>query len=295
MRIPAKVDIAINVYGKPFQTALAIRSLIKYSGDHVGRIFIKLEKKQPFGFDENQLRDLLQDLDVVYYKPSLFLGWWQIQKRNWVNKLLFKIPMFRFSIRYQYPWEKTEANYLFLSHNDMVFHGDILANYLSKIENNIAIGHIGQCWNCPAHKTHCDGDRYWDYRPTMDELSKLYENWPVNRAIIWGLIQPGKASWPLPECRLNEHSALINMQIARKLTAPKGSFSPIGLMTMDIGIKWFQDAANAGYKVVHDSFFKYAKHGMFNEAGSGHGALFDENLYNREESLAKEMLESKTF
>lgn len=112
MRISVKVDIAINVYGKPFQTALAIRSLIKYSGDHVGKIFIKLEKTT-FGFDENQLRDLLQDLDVVYYKPSLFLGWWQIQKRNWGNKLLFKIPMFRFSIRYQYPWEKTEANYLF--------------------------------------------------------------------------------------------------------------------------------------------------------------------------------------
>jgi hypothetical protein len=66
-------------------------------------------------------------------------------------------------------------------------------------------------------------------------------------------------------------------------------------MTMDIGIKWFQDAANAGYKVVHDSFFQYAKHGMFNEAGSGHGALFDENLYNKEELLANEMLESKSF
>ena len=49
MRISAKVDIAINVYGKPFQTALAIRSLLKYSGDHVGRFFINLEKKQPFG------------------------------------------------------------------------------------------------------------------------------------------------------------------------------------------------------------------------------------------------------
>jgi hypothetical protein len=94
-------------------------------------MFINLEKKQPFGFDENQLKDLLQDLDVVYYKPSLFLGWWQIQKRNWVNKLLFKIPMFRYSIRYQNSWEKTKANYLLLSHNDMVFHGDILANYLS--------------------------------------------------------------------------------------------------------------------------------------------------------------------
>jgi hypothetical protein len=34
---------------------------------------------------------------------------------------------------------------------------------------------------------------------------------------------------------------------------------------------------------------------MFNEAGSGHGALFDESLYKKEESLAKEMLESKSF
>jgi hypothetical protein len=295
MYISAKVDIAINVYGKPYQTALAIRSLIKYSGDHVGRIFINVEKKQPFGFHESQLKSLLSDLDVVYYTPSLFLGWWQIQKRNWVNKLLYHIPAFRYSIRYQYPWEKTSANYLFLSHNDMVFHGDILSAYLSKVGDSIAIGHVGQCWNCPAHKVHCDGGRYWDYRPTMNELSTLYENWPVDRAVIWGFIQAEKPSWPLPECRLNEHAALINMTVARKLTVPQGSLSPIGLMTMDTGIKWFQDVANAGYKVIHDSFFKYSKHGMFNEAGSGHGALFDESLYKKEESLAKEMLESKSY
>jgi hypothetical protein len=34
---------------------------------------------------------------------------------------------------------------------------------------------------------------------------------------------------------------------------------------------------------------------MFNVAGSGHGALFDRELYVYEEKMAKEMLEKASF
>ena len=34
-----KVDVAVNVYGKPYQTVLSILSLLKYSKNHMLSIF----------------------------------------------------------------------------------------------------------------------------------------------------------------------------------------------------------------------------------------------------------------
>ena len=35
-----KVDVAVNVYGKPYQTVLSILSLLKYSKNHINNIYI---------------------------------------------------------------------------------------------------------------------------------------------------------------------------------------------------------------------------------------------------------------
>jgi hypothetical protein len=35
-----KVDVAVNIYGKPYQTVLSILSLLKYSKNHINNIFI---------------------------------------------------------------------------------------------------------------------------------------------------------------------------------------------------------------------------------------------------------------
>lgn len=290
-----KVDIALNVYGKPYQTALTLRSLLKYSGDYVNKIFIVLERKQPNNFSHQLLRSLLSDLPIEYYTPQLYLGWTEKNLRPWMLKILLKLPSYRYSIRYQYAWEKTKAPFLFLTHNDMVYHTDIISTYLNNLNGNIAIGHVGQCWNCPAHKIHCDGSKYFDYRPDMDELRALYDGWKVDRAVQMGLLKDGMTSWPLPECRLNEHAALFDMSIARPLTIPEGPCTPVGTMNMDIGVKWFQEIAMRGLRVSHDSYLNHARHGMFNVQGSGHGALFDRELYEYEEKMAKEMLESQNF
>lgn len=290
-----KVDIALNVYGKPYQTALTLRSLLKYSGDYVNKIFIVLERKQPNNFSHQLLRSLLSDLPIEYYTPQLYLGWTEKNLRPWMLKILLKLPSYRYSIRYQYAWEKTKAPFLFLTHNDMVYHTDIISTYLNNLNGNIAIGHVGQCWNCPAHKIHCDGSKYFDYRPEMNELRDLYDGWKADRAVKLGLLNDGMTSWPLPECRLNEHAALFDMSIARPLTIPEGQCTPVGTMTMDTGIKWFHEISMRGIRVSHDSFFNHARHGMFNVQGSGHGALFDRELYEYEEKMAKEMLESQNF
>ncbi len=291
----SKIDVAMNVYGKPYQTALTLRSLLKFSGQHIGKIFITLEKNQPAGFSEDVLRSLLADLPIHYYTPRMYLGWTEKIRRPWIVQALWSFSFYRHSIRYQYAWEKSKAKYLFLTHNDMVYHADVLSGYLANLKGRIAVGHVGQCWNCPAHEVHCDGSRYWSYRPDLKEVRDLYVGWKADRAVHQGQLADGKLSWPLPECRLNEQAALLDMELARPITVPKGPCAPIGTMTMDIGIKWFQEVALQGFQVAHDSYFNYAKHGMFNVAGSGHGALFDRELYDYEERMAKEMLEKAAY
>jgi hypothetical protein len=294
MEVP-KIDISLNVYGKPYQTALTIRSLMKYSGQHVGKIFITLEKNQPEGFSKDLLKDLLADLPIEYYTPQMYLGLYQKIRRAWIVQALLPFSFYRHSIRYQYAWENTKARYLFLSHNDMVYHADVLSGYLENLKGRIAVGHVGQCWNCPAFEVKCDGARYWEYRPPMQELRSLYEGWKVDRAILNGQLEDSIPSWPLPECRLNEQAALIDMEMARPITMPLGPCAPIGTMTMDTGVKWFKEISLMGYQVSHDSYFNYARHGMFNAIGSGQNSLFDRELYDYEEHMAKEMLESAGY
>jgi hypothetical protein len=39
------IDVAINVFGKPWQTIVTLRSLLKTNGEHIDRIYIVKEKK----------------------------------------------------------------------------------------------------------------------------------------------------------------------------------------------------------------------------------------------------------
>jgi hypothetical protein len=283
-----KIDISINVYGKPYQTALTIQSLVKYSGHHIGKIFLTFEKKQPVGFSKELLISLLQGLDIHFFTPSIFIG----IKGSSFLKLFTLFRFFRYAIRYQYAWENTKSDYLFISHNDMVYTNDILAEYIDKINGHIAIGQVGQCWNCPAYKKHCDGSIYWEYRPNITELTRMYNEFNNIRKIPLNRL---KHSWPLPECRLNEMAAMFNMKLAKPITIPEGKFAPIGLMSLDIGTEWFKDISQSGFKVINHSYTDYARHAMFNKLGNGHSSLFNQDQYDFEEQMAKEMLELRSF
>ncbi len=289
------VDVIVNVYGKPYQTAVSLWSLIKFSEKHIGKIYVILEKKQPEGFDETLLRKLLVGLPVEIYTPPFFFGWWEGRRKGLINQILLWFKSYRNSIRYQYAWEKSKSPFLFLMHNDMLIFDDLIGHYLSKIGPHAGIGQIGQCWNCPAFGMHCDGDRYWDYRPTPQEVVDLYESRPEGRAIVHGLVGLDQKSWPMPECRLNEHAALIQMSIAKPATSPHGHVQPIGIKNqLDLGIRWFHDMSLAGYRMVNESYEPYAKHAWTNGTDCGHASLFDQNQYAREEEIAKQELTKYT-
>lgn len=282
------VDVIVNVYGKPYQTAVSIWSLMKFSEKHIGKIYVILEKKQPDGFDEVLLRRLLTGLPVEFYTPPFFFGWWEGRRKGLLNQILLWFKSYRYSIRYQYAWEKSKAPFLFLMHNDMLVFDDLIGHYLAKIGPHAGIGQIGQCWNCPAFEKHCDGNRYWDYRPSSQEVVDLYATRPDGRANVHGLVGLDMTSWPLPECRLNEHAALIQMSVAKPVTSPQGSVQPIGYKNrIDIGISWFQGMSLTGYRILHESYEPFAKHAWTNGTDCGHASLFDQNQYVREEEIAK--------
>ena len=40
------IDVAMNIFAKPYQTALSVLSLFKHSGGHVGNVWLQFE---PYG------------------------------------------------------------------------------------------------------------------------------------------------------------------------------------------------------------------------------------------------------
>ncbi len=288
MKNSPKVDVGIMVFGKLYQTAVSIHSLMKYSGKHIHKIYVTFEKEQPFGFDFNELKKLLEGLPVVYNVSERFFSFQNLSSKSIKQRLKFLIPSYRKSVRYQYAWEEAKMDYLFLMHNDMLFKDDLIGHYLTEIREDIAAGTIGQCWNCPAFNKHCNGHNYFEYRPTGEELYALYENWPFNRAVEHGLVGSGKESWPLPECRLNEFVTLFRIKEARKLVFPKGSARLFGLKNeVDFGIPWFKDISKMGIKLRHISYDNYAEHGWCSNYAGGTVSLTDKSLYEKEEAIAE--------
>lgn len=284
------VDVAINVYGKPYLTAVTILSLMKQSGQWINKLYLVEERQQPPGTDLGILKELVKPFDVVHYRPWFFLG---------VNNLLvgrrrhfMPFTPYRHSIRYQYAWEKTKKPYLFITHNDVLYSKDLVGAYLSNIGEAIGIGKVGQCWNCPAFKEKvCDGNRYLTYRPTKEELDYLYEKQGDARNGNHIRQTEMRGPWPLPECRLNEYACLVDMTKARPVTSPKGAAHPFGLHGyIDVNVDWFSDVNHMGFKVANLDYDAYASHSWVNALNNGHRALSDKTIYDAEEKQAYDLL-----
>jgi len=281
-RAQPKVDVAISVYGKPYQTAITLLSLLKHSGDWIDKIYFIEDKKQPKGASFAFLYALLGSR-LVRYTPR-FWFWYTPFK----NRFLLKWKPYRHSVRYQYAWEKTDKDYLMVIHNDVLFKRDLIGAYLQNLDqDNLGIGKIGQCWNCPAHAEGlCESSKYWDYRPTKHEALALINQRPIGRSNIAAAIVNRHSAWPMPECRLNEYVALINLKKAKPITMPVGKAIPFGVFDMDTGTRWFWEVSNMGYKNQHFDFESYATHDWAGGINSGHAAMLNADIYQKGEALA---------
>ncbi|CAG4991653.1 hypothetical protein DYBT9275_00802 [Dyadobacter sp. CECT 9275] len=280
------VDAAINAYGKPYQTAVTLLTLLRHSGEWINKIYFVEEKKQPEPSNFKFILDYLGD-KVVYYRPKVWL---------WTNKLRFNFlknfKKYRYAIRYQYAWEKSDSKYLLVLHNDVYFKGDLVGAYLENLGAASGIGRVGQCWVCPAYSANlCNPDKYTAYRPSYLELMELSVRYPQARTRTYSDVVNPAIPWPLPECRLNEYVAMIDLEKTRKDTIPLGKGSAFGSYErLDVGVKWFFDMNNLGHSFQHFDYDPYATHSWISLKNAGHDALFNEDVYQYEESVAKEVL-----
>lgn len=270
------------------QTAVTLHSLLQYSGQHFDRIYFIEEPKQPQNTDFSFLLEGLGNR-VIRFVPSFFLWTTTIAP----SPILYWFTAFRYSLRYQYAWERSDKKYLLLIHNDVLFRSDVVGRYLEKIGTNIGIGEVGQCWNCPAFEAgFCDSYRYQSFRPTVGDVQSLAKSYWAPRKDSYFKFRRA-SGWPLPECRLNEWSCLVNLELARPLTVPFGAARPFGAMYLDIGTEWFYDMATMGQTVRHEPPEGLYSHAWLNEQGNGHSVLFNPDQYRAFEVSAQAILEDR--
>lgn len=278
--LPEKTDVAVNIFAKPFQTALSLLSLIKHSHDSIGTIWLQFE---PVGSMHDPITsyfiaDYLKEngWQVMLSQPNFWLDLEAIDQRKMND------PAYRAAIRYQCAFENSKSRLLFLMHNDVYIFRDILKPMIDNLGSAFAIGQIGQCWNCPASKREiangilsqgpCSPDSYAQNETGWDELRAFYSKAREKGVFVRPYDVTGfdgefkTQPWPLPECRVNEWACLLNLELAQPLCQPKGSLVPPGAYihygdcTLDIGVSWFRQMHGLGYRAKHIDVSKYLKH-----------------------------------
>ena len=139
-----KIDVCLNVYGKPYQTIITLKSLLKHSSQHIDKIYLIEEEKQPNDYDFELIKNEVNYDGLVRFKPKQFL-WILITDLN----LYHTDNDYKMSLRYEYGLNNTDKSHMLLIHNDVLFQKDIVGELLNKDENLFGIGRVGQCWNCP--------------------------------------------------------------------------------------------------------------------------------------------------
>lgn len=294
-----KVDVCISFYGKPYQTMVTIKSLMQHSRQHIDKIYLSRERRQPHN-DYSGIFKIVDyfrndpDVKLVLQFPKYHLGLGVADRER-----AKRDTVWRQSIMYQYAMETTDKKYLCIMHNDMLYHrdmiGDMLKTFAEGPENLAGVGSIGQCWSCPAGKdwgNRCNSFRYQEYVPTREEALELTAAHATpRRELQLKVIQGGRVHM-LPECRLNEYCALIDIEKYRKETIPNGEIGCFGGVWegVDVATIWSHDMYKRGYTFKHLTLEDYAKHAPFDTTGSGTKANDVSDVYFTAEKRAEEYL-----
>lgn len=296
-----KVDVAVNVFAKPYQTSLSVLSLLRACDKHIDKIYLQFEA---YGstFDDVPpyvIADYIGERAVVT-QPQYWL------KREAPDLARLDDTAYRHSIRYQYAIENTDKRFLFIMHNDVLIKKDIIGAMLGNIDGAFAIGQLGQCWNCPARdgasvaaaglgNTPCSPESYRDFQPDAPSLAKLYTEARKNGLFVrpydagWEK-QYSESGWTLPECRVSEWSCLTDISQTRELTWPNGpvtafgAFEQCGTGCLDTAVAWFRQLNRKGLFARHMDIAPY----MIHWVGTGKKS---EYKYSQSEGNARSILE----
>lgn len=277
----ADIDVAVNIFAKPYQTSLALLSLLRQSRQHINKIWLQYEPvgSQYDPFPAYCVYEYIKEKNLAEVEASQPSHWIDLEAAD-PEKL--PDPAYRHGIRYQYAFENSKAPLLFLMHNDVFILRDILGAMRAEMGDAIAIGQFGQCWNCPAANSEitqavmgrdaCSPANYQDFKPTQSQLLGLYEEARKRGVFARPYDEDGFSGdfsaqpWPLPECRVNEWACLVNLEKSRPLTYPFGdafpigAYKPCGSLNLDIGVVWLRDMHKKGFHARHFDVKPFLKH-----------------------------------
>ena len=295
------VDVAVNIFAKPYQTSLSLLSLLKFSGQHVDRIYLQFE---PSGSKYDKvfpyvIAEYLETRAIVY-QPEYWL------KLEAADTTRFTDTKYRLSVRYQHAFENTDKEFLFIMHNDVLIKKDIIGHMRENIGNAFVMGQVGQCWNCPAANQKlvqscglgdqaCSPERYPSFKPSLDRLQYLYEQAEKQGVFVRPYYKHladhySGTAWPLPECRVNEWAAMVNVKQTEQFVVPQGGILPFGCfeqcgpICLDTAVAWFRDLSRLGLQAKHMDIAPYVTHWV------GNGKM-TESKYLRAEENARVLLE----
>lgn len=283
-----KVDVCISFYGKPYQTMVTIKTLMQHSRQHIDKIYLSRERRQPHA-DYSGIFKIIDyfrndpDVKLVVQFPKYHLGLGVMDRER-----AKRDTVWRHSIMFQYALETTDKKYLCIMHNDMLYHGDMIGDMLKVFDEGheklAGVGSIGQCWSCPAGVdwgNKCNSEKFEEYIPTKEEALELTAAHATPRRDLQLKVIQGGRVHMLPECRLNEYCALIDVEKYRKETIPQGNIGCYGGVWegVDLATIWSHDMYKLGYKFKHVALENYAKHAPFDTTGSGTKANDFSNVY----------------
>lgn len=279
--MPEHADVAVNVFAKPFQTALSLLSLLRHSGEHIADIWLQFE---PVG----SRHDRVEPYWIARYLEEVMGRRCHLaQPDYWLDleaadPARLADPAYRLGIRYQCAFERSASRRLLLIHNDIFVFRDLAGDMLSAMGDAFAIGSLGQCWNCPAAHADsmlavtggppCSPERYADFRPDAETLRRLYAEARTRGVFVrpydQGFAESGfdAQPWPLPECRVNEWACLIDLEKTRPHCVPfgpalpPGAYKPCGPCNLDIAVAWFRAMNGLGLRARHFPLGRYLKH-----------------------------------
>ena len=282
------VDVVVGVYGKPYQTTVGILSLLRHSGQHIGKIWLREDVEHPFNDTIDKIFQWLPMDRIIHHKPSLRMG----ANAHDYNRL--SDPDYRRSIWGQLAWEDTDKDFIFFMHDDVLFTEDCIGDLLEHIGDAAGIGHVGCCHNCPAsifHADLCSPEKWESFHPTYEQVKELVEKHPNTRTTCWFPEVDRTTPMPLPECALVESASLINVSRVRHLVSPIGNVHPYGFSHMDGGKDWFRGIVLAGEKIIHHEPKRNHGWATYPNWSAGYPLYTDEARYRQAESVAKKYLE----
>lgn len=278
--LPAEIDVAVNIFAKPWQTALTLLSLQHQSGALIKEWWLqfeaagsKFDKIPPYYITPYLTQEL--GLRVHVFQPETW------QARSPADPRQLADPAYRRQLRYGDAFENSTSPFLFITHNDVFFRKNLLGALHENIGQAFAIGQLGQCWNCPASNREimnsfgmsgCGPDNYLQIRPGFEELRGIYKKArevdfparPYEKNDFRTEFE--RQPWPLPECRVNEWACLLNMKLIRPACLPNGAAWPPGAYrdcgghNLDVMTPTFRDLHAMGMHAKHFDVAGYMDH-----------------------------------